>query len=286
VPSTFRKRARNAASRLRARFGRGPGEPEGQRGEGLDLIARLEHQEPSQLWFQLAEIVKDRTYLRHGIEVGPGDVVIDAGANVGVAAAFFLEVCEAGTVHSFEPVPEIHRMLVRNLRGAPGAHAHMVGLSERNETVEFTYYEGAAAMSSRYADPGRDHATVKAALEGLGISEEEAEERIEGDFEPRRVSCRLETLSSVIRREGIERIDLLKIDVERAELDVLRGIEPEDWPRVRQVVTEVHDEDGRLADICALLEDNGFEVVTDQEPNRKGSSSFVVYARAGREQLS
>ncbi len=31
------------------------------------------------------------------------------------------------------------------------------------------------------------------------------------------------------------RVDLLKVDVERAELNVLKGILPEDWPRIRQV---------------------------------------------------
>ena len=31
------------------------------------------------------------------------------------------------------------------------------------------------------------------------------------------------------------RVDLCKVDVERAELSVLRGIAVEDWPRIKQV---------------------------------------------------
>ncbi len=34
-------------------------------------------------------------------------------------------------------------------------------------------------------------------------------------------------------------MDLLKVDVEGAELDVLRGVDPQDWARIRQVVVEV-----------------------------------------------
>lgn len=34
-------------------------------------------------------------------------------------------------------------------------------------------------------------------------------------------------------------VDLLKIDVERAEVDALRGVEPSDWPQIQQVVMEV-----------------------------------------------
>ena len=43
-----------------------------------------------------------------------------------------------------------------------------------------------------------------------------------------------------------EKIDLLKIDVEKGELEVLNGIEDADWPRIHQIVMEVHDLDGRV----------------------------------------
>ena len=35
------------------------------------------------------------------------------------------------------------------------------------------------------------------------------------------------------------KVSLLKVDVERAELDVLRGITREDWNNIHQVVMEV-----------------------------------------------
>ena len=54
-------------------------------------------------------------------------------------------------------------------------------------------------------------------------------------------SCPLVTVSDVIDSHDLERVGLLKVDVERAELAVLRGIRPEHWRRIRQVVMEVHD---------------------------------------------
>ncbi len=48
--------------------------------------------------------------------------------------------------------------------------------------------------------------------------------------------CRMCTVSDLIRSHGLARIDLLKIDVEGAELDVLHGIAHEDWRLIRQVI--------------------------------------------------
>ncbi len=250
----------------------------GQPEDRPELKRLLKHHDLSQLWFQLTEIVNDRTYLRHGITVEPGDVVVDAGANVGVAAAFFIEECDAAEVLSFEPIPAIYEMLAENMTRFPGSRTWMAGLSDGPGTAEFTYYEGAAAMSSRYADPQRDHDMVKSVLGDMGLSEAEADARIEGDFLPETVTCELVTLSSVIDNEGVERIDLLKIDVERAELDVLRGIRSEHWPRIRQVVAEVHDEGGRLEALRELLETQGFVLTIDQEESMKGTGVFVAYA--------
>jgi hypothetical protein len=51
-----------------------------------DLQRLLEHPHPPQLWCQLEEIVGSRIYLQEGVEVRPGDVLLDIGANIGVAA--------------------------------------------------------------------------------------------------------------------------------------------------------------------------------------------------------
>ncbi|CAN0151235.1 unnamed protein product, partial [Ectocarpus sp. 13 AM-2016] len=56
---------------------------------------------------------------------------------------------------------------------------------------------------------------------------------------------------------GVDKIDLLKIDVEGAELDVLLGIEQQDWPKIKQVVAEVHPVGDRVTRACELLGRHG-----------------------------
>ena len=94
------------------------------------------------------------------------------------------------------------------------------------------------------------------------------------------VECPMRTISDVIREHQVPRIDLLKVDVEKAELDVLEGIEAADWTIIRQVVVEVHDLNGRLAKVMALLAENGLEHIhVEQEPLFRGSEIYNLYAR-------
>jgi hypothetical protein len=62
-------------------------------------------------------------------------------------------------------------------------------------------------------------------------------------------------------------------------LDVLLGIEQQDWQKIKQVVIEIHDVDGRVEKITALLKEHGLSQITvDQEPIFKGSNIFNLYA--------
>jgi hypothetical protein len=81
----------------------------------------------------------------------------------------------------------------------------------------------------------------------------------------RRYHCDVRTLSEVIRTYQVDRVDLLKVDVEGSEWEVLAGVEPTVWERIQQVVVEVHDVAGRVNQIAELLQAHGFHLAVDQE---------------------
>jgi 31-O-methyltransferase len=244
--------------------------------EGLAPL--LDHDDRWQLHFQLVEIVGERTYLRHGVEVREGDVVLDVGANVGVAAAFFASDCRAGLVHCFEPVTPIFRLLCHNLRHFPVCVGHNFGLSSSCRRSAITYYPNADAMSGLYADPTEDRMHVRTYMLNSGMSEAEADRVLDGRYEPVTLECELRTLSSCFETESLDRVDLLKIDVEGAELDVLRGIEESDWPRIKQLVAEVHDERGRGVAMAKTLTEHRFSVTIEQDPGWSGTPMRMLYA--------
>ena len=66
--------------------------------------------------------------------------------------------------------------------------------------------------------------------------------------------------------------------MQKSESSVLAGIADSDWPKIRQVVLEVHDTGGRLAEIKALLEARGFEVAVEQESMLEHTRLYDLYA--------
>lgn len=103
------------------------------------------------------------------------------------------------------------------------------------------------------------------------------------DFELTERHCRLRSLSEVIEETAVARIDLLKIDVQRAELDVLRGVEERHWSLIQQISMEVHDEkgtptEGRVQLVKDLLTANGFRATVAEEDLLRGTGRYAVQA--------
>jgi FkbH-like protein/FkbM family methyltransferase len=163
------------------------------------------------------------------------------------------------------------------------------GVSDREGSAPFTFYARSSVFSSYHADAHEDEAALRAVIGNVvdraGLvepAEREAAIRhfLAGRLEAEVADCPLRTLSSVIDECGLERIDLLKVDAEKSERAVLSGLREEHWPRVRQIVLEVHDRTGeeplRLA---ALLRGRGFAVSHETEDLLGGSGLHTLYAR-------
>ncbi len=244
------------------------------------VVAHRGHGETEFLW---EEIFADRSYLRHGIELRGGDCVFDVGANIGLFSLFAGREA-AVRIHAFEPIPPVFETLRINadLHGLD-VRLHDCGLSDRPGSAEFTYYPHATLISGRFADASEEREVVRSFLAGqqerAGLSDGQIEELLDERLQAERHVCRLRTLSDVFAGEGIERVDLLKIDVEKSELEVLAGLREEDWPKVRQVVVEVHDLDGRMQRALDLLRRHGFEVAVEQDRMLTRTGLYNLYAR-------
>ena len=243
---------------------------------GLE-IAHLNKNETDELY---KEVFATENYLRHGVSVRDGDCIFDVGANIGMFTLFAQQRWPGTKVLAFEPIPTTYEALRANVeRYGPNALALNCGLSDRSGSATFTFYPRVSASSGMYADAAEDEQIVRAYM----ANQDErltafADELMSGRFEKQSFDCQLKTVSEVIAEHGVERIDLLKLDVEKAELDVLRGIREEDWPKIKQVVAEVHDIDGRLEEFSGLLKRHGFECALDQDAVFENTGLYHIYA--------
>lgn len=233
------------------------------------------------------DIFEKRIYLRHGVTLREGDCVFDVGGNIGTFALFAGREVPDARIYTFEPAPPVYRRLRANLAlNGVRARAFNHGVAEAERTARFTFYPNSSGMSSFYADAAEERQVLRLmmdrerdeGLDGMDALLPYADELLDERFRAVEMECRLRPLSAVIREEGVGRIDFLKIDVQKAELEVLRGIDDEHWPLFRQIVIEVHDLDGRLNEVTRLLEERGFHVAVEQDEAVEGSILFNLFA--------
>src|SRR5439155_18878501 len=80
----------------------------------------------------------------------------------------------------------------------------------------------------------------------------------------------------------IDKIDLLKIDAEKSELDIIQGIDDRDWAKIDQIVIEIHDRTGEAVKrIEALLIGRGYRCAVEEETLLEHSGLFNLYATRG-----
>ncbi|MFG2956783.1 amino acid adenylation domain-containing protein [Streptomyces sp. NPDC048291] len=235
--------------------------------------------------FLYREIFEQNEYLKFGVSLPEDACVVDVGGHVGMFSMYVNEVAPASRIHAFEPIPELAALYRINAElNDVDAVVTNCGVGEHAETATFTYYPQMSILSGRFADEAAERDTLQRFLRNEHAAEmREADDSLMREMLAQRlrgeqVEVQLRTLSDLIREHGIPAIDLLKIDAEKSELEVLRGIEEEHWPLVRQIVAEVHEVDGRLADVVGMLRDRGFDVRHDTAEDVAGTGLHMVYA--------
>jgi FkbM family methyltransferase len=243
--------------------------------------------------FSVHEIFND-DLASHGIELPADGVFLDVGANIGLFSLHLLDQCPSARVYAYEPMPEAFAALEQNLAGRGRAFA--MGLGATPGEVEFEYFPGISAMSSSHgavreklvegmreilfgapADQG-----VADILDKTGASERSAADpaSVERLFASRTVRAPVDTLANQIRKHGLSRIDLLKIDTEGAEKEVLAGLDEADWGLIRQLVVEVHLGRAETDLMQQQIEARGFRTTVGHHPLANAVMPvFHIYAK-------
>lgn len=143
------------------------------------------------------------------------DVVIDIGANIGFFTLYLNQRAPGINVHCFEPAELTFERLRVNVQ--------LNGLESRTRLHQ-------------YAVSGRNGSAY---LAHHAHSVERSLLRESGDAA---VAEQVETLTLARALEvcGVDRVDLLKIDIEGAEVELVLDSKPDTWRQVERVVLEFH----------------------------------------------
>jgi FkbM family methyltransferase len=182
-------------------------------------------------------------------------VVFDLGANVGMVS--MLEAKRGADVYAFEPNPDCFRRLLKNVLAN--------GLEGRIHAFNIAVGAAVGAGTMHVDKGGTTGGTVT-----VGAAPGQA----------RRVG--ITTLDQISAAIGVSQIDLLKIDIEGAEVDALRGA-TRTLSMTARVIIEYHSA-ALLSETEAILERHG--LVTEQRlvyvpevPERGQEEVGILYAR-------
>jgi FkbM family methyltransferase len=182
-------------------------------------------------------------------------VILDIGGNIGITAVYLAWRFPKATVYTFEPVPTNFVVLQKNVSTLRNVKAFPFGLG--TQSGEFDIYASEDSLN----------------LGGFSLYER-ANDGINAGVDLSRASrVEIRRTADVLAEQGVERIDVIKVDTEGAEYDALTSIEESMLSRVQWIMGELH---GR----------RDFELLTYLSPwfdvqvnKRLESELFLFYAR-------
>ena len=212
-----------------------------------------------------AEIPK-RDIAKH---VPPAPVVVEAGAHRGLDTLEISRHWPEGSVHAFEPVPELYAELLRRTQRQRNVRCYEAALAATS---------GVAQMNLSSADhAGGDQSS------SLLAPKSHLEEWPSIRFDDQ-IAVRTTALDDWARDTGVARVDLLWLDLQGMELEALKGAEQllrtASAVYTEATLTEQYEGGVLFHDLRAWLEARDFAVVDERLPHVFGGN--VLFARASR----
>lgn len=186
----------------------------------------------------------------------PLHMILDVGANVGQSARRFSADFPHAVIHCFEPVPAAYQDLARNTADLAQVHTHPIAMSAEEGWTDIYIGTESSLSSAAVRSPGDVAVAFKAS-----------------------------TVDAFCEANGIEAIDLLKIDTEGYDLHVLAGAARTlAAGLVRFVLVEAALADGDprfigIGSFVAQLAPHRYEVfgLYDQMPHLAGRKSLAYF---------
>jgi FkbM family methyltransferase len=152
---------------------------------------------------QATKGVVPKQYIRRFIPVDP--IIVEAGAHLGWDTIEMSTLWSEGTIHAFEPVPRLYTQLQENTNGLKNVRLYPFALSDKTGVANLFVSSGSSDASSSLLRP-KEHLS-----EHPSVYFEES------------VGVPTTTLNEWSRENGLEKVDLLWLDMQGYELAMLKA---------------------------------------------------------------
>lgn len=172
----------------------------------------------------LNEIVERNDYKLHLFENIENGIFIDIGANCGVNTIILAKQNPKSVVYAFEPYKKVFNLLEKNIfdNNLKNVKAFNLGVSKEGvDELTLSIYNEMSGANSSYA------------------VNEKFSDTYHIKNETTKIKCT--SLDFFVKTNGIDKIDLLKIDCEGAEFDILYNSKTLESDKIKNIVGEFHN---------------------------------------------
>jgi len=205
----------------------------------------------------MAEIFKWREYRCVDEIVKRAKIIVDVGAHIGLFSLYCRVLNQKTKIFALEPEPENYKILKQNIKQnkIAGVVLSQMALAGKSGSRELIIAED---NHNHYLSP---------------LDKESTDEEV--------ILIKAASLNDYCRLNKIEKIDLLKMDIEGGEYEVVAAWNPDDFSLVSSLVLEYHSQEtNQYKTIEKTLRENGFSV--EIFPSRFDKTMGFLLARNKR----
>ncbi len=185
-------------------------------------------------------------------------VIFDVGAYVGTVTIKYHKIFPEAIIHAFEPSPEAFEQLKTNVEGIKNIYLHKQAISNEDHILMMNSNNYSATNSILSTDPN-----------GIRYWGPDLLGTTQGQFQ-----AETTTIDTFCQKNSIDYIDILKLDIQGAELQALKGAhELLSCKRIsviyfEMIISPTYRGQGKFHECLQLLDSYGYELFDIFDPLR------------------